>query len=105
MMVQKLSTGRNHGSADRLNGDAAESRHDDYSMILADRRVEEASHRVAEQIRVVAEIEAAGEPSETATELLQELELELKTLTERRETARREACQGAQPETEGREAG
>jgi hypothetical protein len=102
MVVQKLSAGQDHGSADRRNGTAADGRHGDYSLMMADRRVEEASRRVAEQIRVVAETEAAGDPSDRATRILQELERELTLATGQRDAARLEALQ---PPAEEREAG
>jgi hypothetical protein len=100
MVVQKLSAaGRDHGATERLNGGDAEGA-GDYALMMADKRVEEASRRVAEQIRIVAEIEAAGEPSDRATEILQQLEQELKLLTERREAARLEAATGPAEERE-----
>ena len=106
MVVQKLSAaGLDHGSADRLNGVAAEDQPGDFNLMMADRRVEEASRRVAEQIRIVSEIEAAGETSERETALLQELQQELMLLTERREAARLGASADAPPQAEEREAG
>jgi uncharacterized coiled-coil protein SlyX len=99
---QHSISGLNKGSANRLNGTAAETQPDDYSLILADRRVEDATRRVAEQIRIVSEIEAADQPSGSAIALLQELEQELKLLTEQREAMRPQALDD-QPEE--REAG
>ncbi|TMJ19430.1 MAG: hypothetical protein E6G92_06515 [Alphaproteobacteria bacterium] len=99
MTIQKLpETGQDHGSSGRIDDAAVE----DYNLLTADRRVEEVSRRVAEQIRIVAEIEAAGEPSERASQILQELERELKLATEQRETARLDA---SRPQAEVREAG
>jgi len=103
MVVQKISEAdRDNSAADRLNGEAAGGRSNDYSLVMADRRVEESSRQVAEQIRVVAEIEAAGDSSAQATQVLQELERELKLATEQREKIRIEA---SQPAAEERQAG
>jgi len=86
--------GQLDGNADALNGGPAESQLGNYYLMMADRRVDEASRRVAEQIRIVSEINAAGGSSERATELLQELQQELKLLTERRDAVRLEVLHG-----------
>lgn len=83
-----------------LNGAAVDGKSDDYSLIVADRRVEEASRKVADQIRVVAEAEAAGDSSKDAALVLQALEEELRLATEMRETARLEASRPAAEERE-----
>jgi environmental stress-induced protein Ves len=96
MVVQKFT------APDRANGEAAGKETQDYPVMVADRRVEDMSRRVAEQIRVVAEIEAAGNSSAEAAQILQKLEEELKLATEQRATARLES---SQPAAEEREAG
>lgn len=79
MAIRNLSDASQGNPTERLDGQPA-----DYSLMMADRRVEEASRRVAEQIRVVAEIEAAGDSSVVAARALQEMEQELKRATEHR---------------------
>ena len=86
--------GQLEGDADALNGRPGESQLGNYYLVMADRRVDEASRRVAEQIRIVSEINAAGGSPERATQLLQELQQELKLLTERREAVRLEVLHG-----------
>jgi hypothetical protein len=103
MTIQKLSeAGQDQGSSEHIDGVVVDCQFDDYTLLTADRRVEEVSRRVAEQIRIVAETEAAGEPSDRAAQLLQQLEQELKVATEQRESARLQTNHRA---TQEREAG
>jgi hypothetical protein len=95
--------GQRDGHGDPLNGTPSEGQLGNYYLVMADRQVEEASRRVAEQIRVVSEINAAGGAPERATDLLQELQQQLKQLTERREAIRLEVLHGHQQDE--REAG
>lgn len=95
MVVQQSSNpDLDESSVNQLNGSAPEGEAGDYRLVMADRRVDEASRRVAEQIRVVSEIGATGDSSEQASNLLHDLQQELKLLTERREAVRLEALDG-----------
>jgi len=96
--------GQLDGNADALNGRPAESQLGNYYLVMADRRVDEAAHRVAGQIRIVSEINASGQSAERATELLRELQEELKELTERREAVRIE-LHGRHPPGDDEQAG
>jgi uncharacterized coiled-coil protein SlyX len=93
------------GTGEALNGTAAEGNLSQYYLVMADRRVEEGARKVAEQIRVVSEINASGASAERATELLRELQQELSVLTERRETVRLELLHDRPPADEIKQAG